>query len=223
MSESVDSLKQRLVGAFVILSLAVIFLPMLFDKPHREGNDAVELIPPKPQMATVVISKPKPIDVTMPESVKVLQQDAQSKAPKIVAANTQSKSLEKSGAQSVRKASATDAVKKTPVKRTQKADKPKVVAKQKPKAKSKGAGAKPKVYSNVWMVQLGTFSKAENAYALRDKLRESGVNGHTKKLNSGGALRVFAGPFVTKKEALRIKRKVDSQFKVKSLVVYFEA
>jgi len=212
MSESVDGLKQRLVGAFVILSLAVIFLPMLFDKPHHEANSAVELIPPKPQMETVIISKPKEINVVMPVELEDLERDPATKVPKKHAASSA--------------ASAQAAVKQivpAAQKSVAKIDATKVSQKN---AAAKAVATKKKaekVYSNVWMVQLGTFSKHENAYALRDRLRKSGIKAHTKPLEAGDALRVFAGPFVTKKEALRIKRKVDGQFQVQSLLVYFEA
>ena len=217
MSESVDSLKQRLVGAFVILSLAVIFLPMLFDKPHRERAAELELVPPKPELERVVISKPKQL-----ESKKVLQSD-------------QDKPLDQAAVKTKTQA---------PVTSSKVESRPKVVSAQKPllssdeqstevkapkavnvtpKKKEGNKSSKSKVYNNVWMVQLGTFSKSENAYALRDRLRSKGIDGHTKSLNSGKAVRVFAGPFVTKKEALRIKRKVDAEFSLDSLVVFFEA
>lgn len=227
MSESVDSLKQRLVGAFVILSLAVIFLPMLFDKPHREENAAVELVPPKPRVETVVIAKPKPLSAQQVVSdpapsgemnidsaavgdnsgqgnYKEAQTDAEKPrlVPVTVPVNTAVANLSDGNTEPVTKTDSAKSLKST----------------SNPSSKSS-----PKVYSNVWMVQLGTFSKSENAYKLRDKLRASGVDGHTKPIDSGKAIRVFAGPFVTKKEALRIKRKVDAEFKIESLVVFFEA
>lgn len=213
MSETVDSLKQRLVGAFVILSLAVIFLPMLFDKPHREGSAAVEQVPPKPMRETVVISRPTKPDYEKrsAESEKALE--AESKLPKLVAVQSEAqKSLEA--------VSESQASEKLSIASEQKKNAAASVANE---AKSDSRIVDTKVYSNVWMVQLGTFSKQENAYALRDRLRAMGVNGHTKPLKSGSVTRVFAGPYVTKKEALRIKRKLDAEFKVDSLVVFFEA
>ncbi|MCH2157643.1 MAG: SPOR domain-containing protein [Oleiphilaceae bacterium] len=207
MSESVDGLKQRLVGAFVILSLAVIFLPMLFDKPHREGAEAVELVPEKPQMQTVVISKPNP---NVKKNAPASELNPDSELPKLVPA-----------AEPIKPTTQTD--EKTVNSLSEKAPVPVAVSTPKGKEPSSSVVSKPKVYKNVWMVQLGTFSNKENAFKLRDRLREAGIDGHTKSLKSGSAIRVFAGPFVTKKEAIRIKRKLDSQFKVNSLVVFFEA
>lgn len=217
MSETVDILKQRLVGAFVILSLAVIFLPMLFDKPHREGAAVVEQVPPRPMRETVVISKPSASDY---ERRLVESEDSESKLPQLVPAQ----SLTQSSAQDFEQTKApTDSAELASVQTQSETE-------GKPEAKSSIESAdvvkrpvETKVYNNVWMVQLGTFSKKENAFALRDKLRALGIEGHTKPVKSGSAVRVFAGPFVTKKEALRIKRKVDAEFKVDSLVVFFEA
>ena len=223
MSESVDSLKQRLVGAFVILSLAVIFLPMLFDKPHREESSAVELVPPKPHVETVVIAKPKSLSA---------QQVVSDPAPS-GETNIDSATVGDNSGQGDNKEAETDAEKPRLVPVTvpvNTADANLSDGNTEPVTKTDSAKSlkstsksSPKVYSNVWMVQLGTFSKSENAYKLRDKLRASGVDGHTKPIDSGKAIRVFAGPFVTKKEALRIKRKVDAEFKIESLVVFFEA
>lgn len=55
------STKQRLVGVMVLVSLGIIFLPSLF---QRESDERVvvntqSLIPPKPEMKTIVVSPPE--------------------------------------------------------------------------------------------------------------------------------------------------------------------
>ncbi len=223
MSETVDILKQRLVGAFVILSLAVIFLPMLFDKPHREGAAAVEQVPPRPMRETVVISKPRASDY---EKRTVESEVANSKLPQLVPAQiaTQSAGQEQEQEPKPKPADvASDSSRIASVDTQEKTEDKVESGSSVEPVKESPRAVEEKVYNNVWMVQLGTFSKKENAYALRDRLRALGIEGHTKPIKSGTAVRVFAGPFVTKKEALRIKRKVDAEFKVDSLVVFFEA
>ncbi len=213
MSETVDSLKQRLVGAFVILSLAVIFLPMLFDKPHRESDAVVEQVPPKPMRETVVISRPTKLDYEKRAVASEEALESESKLPKLVAVQSEAEVL-------LDAASDSQSVPTKGIAQEQENEAAETVMNE---AKSAARIVDTKVYSNVWMVQLGTFSKQENAYALRDRLRAMGINGHTKPLKSGSITRVFAGPYVTKKEALRIKRKLDAEFKVDSLVLFFEA
>jgi DedD protein len=211
MSDSVDSLKQRLVGAFVILSLAVIFLPMVFDKPHHEANSTIQMVPPKPKFETVVISKPQPIEIQPLEVDPVTGRVGEGNG-----SSTPNRSIVP--AKEVTSISA-------PSKATGESNPAKDLGEEKQSAAKVPSAPedKPPVFNNVWMVQIGTFSNKENAYTLRDKVRASGISAHTKEVDSGKAVRVFAGPFVTKKEAARIKKKVDASYKVDSLVVFFDA
>ncbi len=80
-----QELKQRIVGAIVITSLAVIFVPMLFDDPIDQSGEMIgELEIPKlpihnkqglsstPQSIDEVISLPKPKVITQLESNHVV-------------------------------------------------------------------------------------------------------------------------------------------------------
>ncbi|OOG22446.1 sporulation protein [Thioalkalivibrio denitrificans] len=56
-------LKQRLVGAAVLLALAVIFLPMLLDGGGRDATVSLrEAIPPEPEFARPDAAPPLPLD-----------------------------------------------------------------------------------------------------------------------------------------------------------------
>jgi DedD protein len=57
-----DGLKQRLVGALVLVALAVIFLPVLFDRDPMAPVDRTSQIPPAPEVITVTISPPTMVD-----------------------------------------------------------------------------------------------------------------------------------------------------------------
>jgi DedD protein len=50
--------KQRLVGIMVLLSLAIIFLPSLFQRDQRVVVDTQTFIPPKPVVNPIVIETP---------------------------------------------------------------------------------------------------------------------------------------------------------------------
>ncbi len=217
MSETIDSLKQRLVGAFVILSLAIIFLPMIFDKPHSVKKVTVEAVPPKPQFQNVVLEKPK-----RPQ-FKVVDVDHKDNKIKKIDQITSKSNVED------KKALSSKAIKPTKVVSTNKAAKsPKKVVKT--KIKPKLSETKPTVshlpiFKNIWMVQLGTFSNSKNAYALRDRLRKAGFDGHAKdiKIKGKNVVRVFSGPFVNRREAEKIKKKLDKKYKVDSLIIFFDA
>ena len=53
-----DGLKQRLVGAVVLTAVAVIFLPVLFDREVRRPLDTTSQIPPAPALAPVETREP---------------------------------------------------------------------------------------------------------------------------------------------------------------------
>jgi DedD protein len=57
-----DGLKQRLVGALVLLALAVIFLPVLFDRDPMAPVERASQIPPAPEVITVTIDPPQELD-----------------------------------------------------------------------------------------------------------------------------------------------------------------
>lgn len=190
-------LKQRLVGALVILSLAIIFLPMIFDEPHRlpEVPPHIE-VPPAPEAETVTISQPEKPEF---EVMDLDESDQRVKnVSEIVPATVEDKIVEAEpvppGADSNKKLNNPE-VNNLPV------------------------------FKNVWMLQLGTFSNEPNAYALRDQMRKDGFDAHTKKvmIGSSNVIRVFSGPFVNRSEAERVKKKIDQRYKVNSLIVFLDA
>ena len=94
---------------------------------------------------------------------------------------------------------------------------------ERPVLQDKPEVAQLPIFKNVWMVQVGTFSLEKNAYALRDKLRADGFDGHTKKIAADGnkvAIRVFTGPFVNRRDAEKIKKKLDQKNQVKSIILF---
>lgn len=207
MSETIDGLKQRLVGAFVILSLAVIFLPMIFDDPHKVKKVTIESVPPKPHFQNIVIEKPKR------PTFKVVDIDPADHKVKSIDQIT-SKKTTNQGSTAPQVIQIAEAIPvKTHVKLSEKFARTKPIVSHLP------------IFKNIWMVQLGTFSRTENAYKLRDRLRKDGFDGHAKdiKLKGKKAVRVFSGPFVNRKDAEKMKKKLDRKYKVKSLIIYFDA
>ena len=208
-----DGLKQRIVGALVIVSLAVIFLPMIFDKPHETSKKQLISIPIQPELPVITIDKPqKPV-------YKLVESNNE---PKVIAT---SKSKVASEEPVSSQAEVDEKESKTIVKEEVKA-KP-VTQKTVQTKKAIDPVFNQDLLNNVWMVQLGTFGNHENAFKLRDKLRAKGYDGHTTKLNRDGKVlvRVFSGPYADKTKAAAIKKQIDKKFKaekVNSLVVYFK-
>jgi len=54
-----DGLKQRLVGAVVLIAVAVLFVPVLFDRNERSQVDTTTQIPPQPDIQPKQFADPK--------------------------------------------------------------------------------------------------------------------------------------------------------------------
>ncbi|MFT6031047.1 MAG: DedD protein [Oleiphilaceae bacterium] len=215
MTDTVDTLKQRVVGAFVIISLAVIFLPMIFDEPHQQESNIIVPVPPRPSFQIKEIDKP-----ARPEFQRL---EFNLEAQKVVEEINVSASNQQNFKADVKTTDKINAKELEATKNSVKEEKLK-------SSRQSRVNTSPKVshlpvFKNVWMVQLGTFSQTDNAYQLRDQLRKDGFDGHTKKvdLNGRNAIRVFTGPFVDKTEAEKIKIKLDKKYKVESRVMFFDA
>lgn len=77
-----DGLKQRLVGAFVLLALGVLFLPVLFDRDGRLSVDRTTQIPPAPAVEPLVkIPDPvRPADIEPAKKPAEMYRTDESKA-----------------------------------------------------------------------------------------------------------------------------------------------
>ncbi len=76
-----DGLKQRLIGAFVLLALGVIFIPVLFDRDRIEPVDKKTQIPAAPHVEPVVIEEFTPPEVehpaVAPEQMYIPEEDSE--------------------------------------------------------------------------------------------------------------------------------------------------
>ena len=68
-------------------------------------------------------------------------------------------------------------------------------------------------------VQLGSFSKADNARGLRDKLVAGGYTAFVT--TSGSVTRVYVGPQSSRAEAEKVLKKLLADTKLKGIVVNF--
>lgn len=59
-----DGLKQRLIGAIVIVAVAIIFIPMIFNDTQRQGDDVRVDIPSRPESPEPQVAKPAKPSVT---------------------------------------------------------------------------------------------------------------------------------------------------------------
>ncbi len=209
----VDGFKQRIVGAIVLISLAVIFIPMLFDEPHEERTSRVLPIPEQPPLSTFTIEEPKPLNLPEPGA----QEPGLVEAPDDAPASYSAAPGEVSSPAGSVAPSVSSPMKSAPAKE------PEAVGAPDANAVVRESVLDEKGLANAWSVQIGTFANHDNAYRLRDRIRESGLKGYTREITSDGQsmVRVFAGPVLTDVDAQKLKTRVDEVLGVKSLVVRY--
>ncbi|KJK00359.1 cell division protein [Pseudomonas sp. 21] len=213
-------LKQRVVGALVLLALAVIFLPMLFSREDDVRQVVVEapVMPKPPAMPTVEVQ---------PTEVPDLQaEDADNAVPSAEAAPAQAPSAPIA---SLPTQQAQPTQPKAPAPQVA-APKPAAPAQQAAQAQASTAPAAPaqppaqRMDSNnlpvSWSVQLASLSNRARADELQKSLRSQGYNAYVRSFD--GMNRVFVGPVVERAEADRLRDQLGKQQKLNGFVVRFQ-
>lgn len=192
-------LKRRLLGAAVLIALAVIFLPLLLDgsgsesrfrrveqlrvEPPRilDSNGQIEL-PAKPVIAPPVVTVDTEVPVTPPADEP---EDADT-----------AKRVERKAVPAPESAAATQ------------------VAVPAPAVAPSAVPVDDKIVDQVaWIIQAGSFGDEANATSVRDELRESGFPAFiTEAGDATGALyRVKVGPITDRQQALKVQARVQTQ------------
>ncbi|MBW0146354.1 SPOR domain-containing protein [Marinobacter arenosus] len=219
-----DGLKQRIIGALVLVSLAVIFVPMLFDEPHSERTSTSIKIPEEPPFPEVTSPE---ADSAMPPSYEEGSSTVESQNPEPVPSGTNEPDYRivednnepfEGAPETTQPEAAVSPDESSP----EVADNP--ASAEPAKTAESESEAEPAEYTRslegAWVVQLGSFGNADNARRLRDKVRDKGFGSHLQKVERGDATltRVFSGPFATKADAEAAKRSLDEAFSLNSLV-----
>ena len=76
-----DGLKQRLIGALVIVAAAIIFIPMLFDDAGTSPEAIRVAIPQKPDVPKLEFSKPRPPSESTPRASSAVSKAEIAEAP----------------------------------------------------------------------------------------------------------------------------------------------
>jgi DedD protein len=185
-----NQLKQRIVGAIVLVALAVIFIPMLFSGDKDKGMSIFGTnIPPKPDN----VAKVKTLEIPSPQQPPA--------AEKVIRTPVDEQNVESVKADS-----------KKPVSEE---EKPAVVSKREPGVTTKSKDAKAWAvqvgsFSNPDNA-LGLRNK------LRDKGYSAFVEKVTT--SKGEVYRVRVGPEVKRSEAEALQQELQAKLKLKGLVV----
>ena len=208
-------MKQRMVGALVLVALAVIVLPMLFTREDEMRQVRVEA-PQAPAMPSLPEVKVEPVAVPEPQVIPEEPQQPPVVIDEATApASTPSQPI-------------------TPSPQTQvQAAKPSVPAQKvetKPAAAPAPAvaAAKPAAPSKIdvnglpvsWSIQLASLSNRAGAESLQQTLRSQGYNAYIR--SAGGMNRVYVGPLIERAEAERVRDAIIRKHSLKGFVVRFQ-
>lgn len=215
-------MKQRMVGALVLVALAVIFLPMLFTREDEMRQVHVEA-PQAPAMPSLPEVKVEPVAVPEPQAIPEEPQQPpvvvdESTAP----ASTPSQPITPSP-QVQPQAQVQPAKPQAPVAKVE----PKAVATPAPVApvaKPAAPATPSKIDVNglpvSWSIQLASLSNRAGAEKLQQTLRSQGYNAYIR--SAGGMNRVYVGPLIERAEAERVRDAINRQNSLKGFVVRFQ-
>ncbi len=202
-----SGVKQRLIGACVLIASAVIFLPSLLERPAEQTLDTTSEIPPEPSFTLYPHTSPQPpqgiepppdqseLFVPKQEDIEQQKDNEQPPEPKIAEVKPAS----------AKEASNSDAA---PAPQPSKADE---------------TGFDESGLPRAWVVQVASFSEEPRAGAMVDKLKAKDYRAYYRQVNhlEQPMYRVFVGPKVEKKDAEQLKQALDKELNAQTLVLKF--
>jgi len=220
--------KQRMVGALVLIAIAVIFLPMLFSRQDEARRVQVDA-PAAPQAPAPTQLKVEPISVPeqqplpqepVPSDEELTQpvQPARPAQPVQQRTSQQPPAMPIAPAPSKPVAAAPKPAQTAPAKPAPAPSSAPVQAPAAPAADTSRVDANG--LSVTWSVQLASLSNRANADNLQKTLRTQGYNAYIR--TSDGVNRVFVGPVIERAEADRLRDTLEKQQKIKGIVVRFQ-
>ena len=207
-----QNLKQRLVGALVLISLAVIFLPLVFDRQQQRIDTSPYAIPEKPA-----------ITITAP-NMEPLEQAAREQHAAVAKVTEEKRIQDEASAGADHSAASAPAVvaepEPTPVAQTRE-------YLEQEKAVDATLQDQPVTatvpLAEAWVIQVGAFSSEANAKGLQDKLKAAGYPAFVKssKAASGMLYKVYVGPEIRRAQMEQQKTELERKYNLKALILKY--
>ena len=197
-------LKQRLVGAIVLVALGVIFIPILLEGPEQTLVPEMEALP-------------EPIDQRLSKPLNAFP------APDAIPAEPQESIVLSAADPEPEPEPEPEPVHETRLDETsaplQPATQPEPLL---PPPAPEEKALKPGPLGS-WVVQAGSFSSEQNALRLRDKLRDAGFVTQVEKARVAGKShdRVRVGPFLVRADAENSEKQLLDKFSIKGRVLSY--
>lgn len=189
------NLKQRLIGTVVLIMLAVVFLPMIFNNRGEKLPETIVTVPTEPTRPENSGTQPEVTSTAVTSQANTTNSVVTTVAQP--EHNTQPITTQQTNSTqyNTNTASSTNATIQQTLPQT---------SNQTPS----------------WTIQIAAVSNPTNAEEFTNKLRKANYNAYTRK--DGNLYRIFVGPFINKTEAFRTQKLIEKQFKEKGIVREFK-
>ena len=195
--------KQRIVGTVVLLALALIFLPIIFDgegsyqvpvSSRIPETPIISILPEPTQSRPVIIGNVEQIGPEVAATVSLIEEVTELvEEPSVVIAT----------AESVRDVEITESAP--------------VFSREVMQLSDAGL-------PQGWVVRLGSFSDSENASNLVTRLQDAGYKAYSRVMRSSqeALTGVFVGPWLDRGQVNEYQQKLQEEFSLAGLVVRYE-
>ncbi len=213
-----DILKQRLVGALILVALGVVFWPIIFVEPGERPEAEQNRIPPAPAVDAAPIEPPDTAGLRAPQEARAQEEARGAELPWPVPVEDESVSAgqassEQAGADKPAEPVAAvqeepPAPAETPRTRTEAPEKLEIDEDGVPVA---------------WILQVASVSSADKAEQLRQRLLAVDQKAYVKRVKRGDKelFRVYIGPKFERAALESIRPRIDSEFGVTSMIARY--
>ena len=190
-----EPLKQRLVGALILVALGVVFWPIIFVQPTEESAESVSAIPPRPDVSNDPVPAPEPVGLreskpiaaaSQPQPVQPVQDDVAVREPVAPPPEPEEQSTARG---------------------------------QAPEPLAIDDDGVPLA----WILQVVTVSSKDKADAVREQLLAMDQKAYAQKIVRDGKTlyRVYVGPKFERAKLEKLQSSIDKAFGVDSIVVRY--
>ena len=208
-----EILKQRLVGALILLALGVVFWPIVFVEPEQKAAVQQRSIPKPPAVSTVAIETPGQAGLRASPALTANQGAQGMDSPVTDGIGRED------GNEEVGSATGSTAATAQAVPASTKSAVTTEVRSEAPQPLAVDADGVPVA----WTLQVATVSSSESAEALRKRLLDKNEKAYITKVSSGGKqlYRVCIGPKFERQELKRMQASINAEFGVKTMLVRY--
>jgi DedD protein len=214
------NIKERILGALVLVSLGVIFIPFFLNGGIKRDSVSLENnIPPMPpELSKQLPNIPQPM--LMPKAEVIASYPELDEPPEDKKARhkepTKTKVVKKQATKNIAlnttKKSTIKAKVKTPTYKSSSVTNNSYNKAYKPKTKK---------IDKAYAIQIASFSKKSNAFNLQNKLRKKKFKAYIESIVTakGKVYRLRVGPYLKFNQIANIRTKIEKQFKLKNTVI----